>query len=331
MIAHDTLDITRALDEPRPLPFCTYPRAADVAAHGVQPLPEALPLVDFARVQPYRSRRYTTVAAADLAPAQVLAMSRVVADSFARREPQCRHLQPPLHPPAGLMDERHSDPFGAETFGPWSTATLLYWLIRLFIITDPTSPRSAIQVNAEALHQSLAIVGPRGQILGGAVNETMPPLDAAPAFREDDPLLAAILAFFEPVLSMLGAQDAEALTALCDRYPAFRAAYAEGKVGHHFMVARSDALAKADAFELVAGSAARYQQLGFAYMVVEATNQWTGAACEALGGVRVHFAPFRAQPAVRQSDAPLADSLTSPDGFLAGKDSGSTFYVIRLR
>jgi hypothetical protein len=96
------------------------------------------------------------------------------------------------------------------------------------------------------------------------------------------------------------------------------------------MVARSDTLAKEDAFELVAATAARYQALRYAFMLVEATNQWTGAACEALGAARVHFAPFRAHRTVRQSSEPLADTVSSPDGFLSSKDSGSMLYVIRL-
>jgi hypothetical protein len=65
-------------------------------------------------------------------------------------------------------------------------------------------------------------------------------------------------------------------------------------------------------------------------MVIEATNQWTGAACEVLGGVRVHFAPYRARRTVLESLLPRADTVTSPDGFLSKKDSGSMFYVIRL-
>jgi len=65
-------------------------------------------------------------------------------------------------------------------------------------------------------------------------------------------------------------------------------------------------------------------------MVTEATNQWTGAAFEALGGVRVHFAPFQAIPAVTKSDEPLEEVTTSPNGYLSDKDSGGMFYVIRL-
>jgi hypothetical protein len=318
-------------DEPRPLPYSVYPKARDVAQHGVQPLPAYLPLVDFARAQPYRSRRYTTVVAADLTPVQVLQMARVVAASFAHREPQSRHLRPPKHPPMGLMEARHTDPFGSsDSFGPWTPETLLYWFFRLFVLTDPTSPQNAVQVNEEVLAQSLAIVDSRGQVIGGAFNDTMPPLDVAPELREDDPFMAPALAFVEPVLAQLDAQDAEALTALAARYPVFREAYAEGKVGHHLQVARSDALAKADTFELVAASAEHYRALGYAFMVTEATNQWTGAACEVLGGVRVHFYPFQARPAVRKSAEPLEGVVTSPNGFLSDKDSGGMFYVIRL-
>lgn len=321
---------TTSAEGPRPLPFCAYPGSHDRARHGVQPLPETLPLVDFAAAQPYRSRRYAPVAAADLTPAQVLQTARVVGTSFARREPQCRHLRPARRPPAGLLGARHTDPFGTEGFGPWTTESLLYWFIRLLVLTDPTSPRTAVGVREEVLEQSLAIVGAEGQVIGGALNETMPAAGGPPAFREDDPFLAAVLGFIEPVLAMLEAQDAEAVSALAARYPAFREAYAAGAVGHHFMVARSDALASTDAFELVAATAAHYQSRGHAFMLVEASNQWTGAACEVLGGVRVHFAPYRAGPAVAASGEPLEGLVTSPDGYLSHKDSGCMFYVIRL-
>jgi hypothetical protein len=315
---------------PRPLPYRAYPKASDVDRHGVQPLPAALPRLDLARARPYRSNRYATVVAEDLTPAQVLQMAQVVATSFARREPQSRHLRPPKHPPEGLMEARHSDPFGNDPFGPWNAETLLYWFIRLLVLTDPTSPRSGVLVNEEALAQSLAIVDERGQVIGGAFNDTMPPLDAEPEFREDDPFMAAIFATYEPVLDLLGNQDVEALTALSDRYPEFREAYARGKVGHHLLVARSDALAKEDAFELVAASAEHYRALGHEFMAAEATNQWTGAAFEALGGIPVHFAPFQARRTVRKSAEPLEGVVTSPNGYLSDKDSGGMFYVIRL-
>ena len=317
-------------DEARPLPYSAYPRARDVSQHGIQPLPASLPLVDFARAAPYRSTRYSTVVAPDLTPAQMLQMAWVIAAGFARREPQARHLRPPKHPPAGLMEASHTDPFGTDSFGSWDTETQLYWVTRLTALTDPTSAGGAIEVNEDTLAQSLAILDGQGRVVGAAFNETMPPFDVEPPFREDDLFLDAVVAVWEPVYGALGAQDAEALSALSERYLEFREAYEKGKVSHHFLVARSDDLPKGDAFELVAASAERSQALGYSYMVTEATHQWTGAAFEALGGVRVHFAPFQAQPAVRKSEEPLEGVVTSPNGFLSDKDSGGMFYVIRF-
>ena len=330
MSERSSVDSPLTDDGPRSLPYCAYPQARDVAQHGVQVLPAVLPLVDFTRAQPYRSRRYTTIAAARLTPAQILNMAQVVGTSFARREPQTRYLQPPKYPPAGLMETRHTDQFGSEVFGPWTKERLLYWFIRLLVLTNPTSPKSAIEICEETLAQSLVIGDQTEQVIGGALNETMPPLDALPVFREDDPFLTAVFSFVTPILTLLSTQDAEALTALCNQYPAFREAYDNGKVGHHFMVARSEALAKADTFELVAASAAHYQARGYAYMVIEATNQWTGAACEVIGGVRVHFAPYQGRHTVHQSAEPLEGIVTSANGWLSDKDSGSMFYVIRL-
>ena len=317
-------------DEARPLPYSAYPKARDVSQHGLQPLPTSLPLVDFAGAQPYPSTRYSTVVATDLTPAQLLQMAWVIGTSFARREPQARHLRPPKHPPAGLMEVRHSDPFGTDSFGSWDTATSMYWIARLFALTDPTSPADAIEVNEETLAQSVAILDGEERVIGGAFNETMPPFDVEPPLREGDPFLDAVVSAWEPVYAALGAQDAQALTALSERYPAFREAYGEGKVSHHLLIARSDDLPKEDTFELVAASAERLRALGYSYMVTEATNQWTGAAFEALGGVRVHFAPFQTKQVVPQSAEPLESVTTSPNGFLSDKDSGGMFYVIRL-
>jgi hypothetical protein len=317
-------------DEARPLPYSAYPKAADVALHGIQPLPESLPQVDFTRAAPHRSSRYTTVLATELTKDQLLQMAWVIATGFVRREPQARYLRPPKHPPAGLMEARHADPFGTDSFGSWDTETQMYWIVRLTALTDPTSPQDAIEVNEETLTQSLAILDRESRVIGAAFNETMAPLDVEPPLREGDPFLDTVGGVWEPVYGALGAQDAEALTALSERYPEFKEAYAQGKVSHHLLIARSDDLPKGDTFELVAAIAERCRALGYEYMVTEATNQWTGAAFEALGGVRVHFRPFKVEPAVPKSDEPLEDVTTSPNGFLSDKDSGGMFYVIRL-
>jgi hypothetical protein len=317
-------------DGVRQLPYCAFPKAVDVADHGVQPLPESLPLVDFAQAEPYRSRRYTTVLAPQLTKDQLLQMAWVIGKGFARREPQARYLRLPKHPPAGLMEASHTDPFGTDPFGSWDTETHLYWIARLTALTDPTSPQGAIEVDEETLAQSLAILDGEGRVIGAAFNQTMGPFDVEPPLREGDPFLDTVISVWAPVYGALGAQDATALTVLSERYPAFREAYARGKVSHHILISRSDDLPKEDTFELVAAGAERCWTLGYEYLITEATNQWTGAAFEALGGVRVHFAPFLVQPAVRKSDEPLEDVTTSPNGFLTDKDSGGMFYVIRL-
>jgi hypothetical protein len=317
-------------DEARPLPYSAYPRARDVSQHGIQPLPASLPLVDFARAAPHRSSRYSSVLAPELTKDQLLQMAWVIAAGFARREPQARYLRPPKHPPAGLMEASHTDPFGTDSFGSWDTETQMYWIVRLTALTDPTTSAEAIEVNEETLAQSLAILDGEGRVIGAAFNETMAPLDVEPPFREGDPFLDTVVGVWEPVYGALGAQDAEALAALSERYPEFREAYEKGKVSHHILIARSEDLPKEDTFELVAAIAERSQALGYEYMVTEATNQWTGAAFEALGGVRVHFRPFLVEPAVRKSDEPLEGITTSPNVFLSDKDSGGMFYVIRL-
>lgn len=312
---------------PRPLPHCSYPRAADVASHGIQALPDVLPLATLSAAMPYRSRVHRAVSADRLPSPALLELARVVAASFARREPQCRHVRPPSEPPAALAGTRHGDAFGSEPFGPWSSERLMYWFVRLLLLTDPTSPSAA--TNDAAVAQSIAILDDAGRVIGGAINDVLPPHGATPPLRAGDPFLDAVLTFIAPVLDLLTTQDDAAIAALA-RYPDFAAAHAAGRVGHHIMVARADALPTLDAFELVAATAERYRALDFPYVIVEATNQWTGAACEALGAVRVHFAPFRARRSVAASVTPLANEPSSRDGYLSAKDSGSMLYVLRL-
>jgi hypothetical protein len=206
----------------------------------------------------------------------------------------------------------------------------MYRIVRLTALADPTSSGDAIEVNEETLAQSPAILDGEGRVIGAAFNQTMPPLDVEPPFREDDLFLDTVFGVWEPLYGALGAQDAAALTALSERYPAFREAYEKGKVSHHILIARSEDLPKEDTFELVAAGAESCRALGYEYMVTEATNQLTEAAFEALGGVCLHFRPFKVEPAVPKSDEPLEDVTTSPNGFLADKDSGGMFYVIRL-
>jgi len=120
----------------------------------------------------------------------------------------------------------------------------MFWIVRLTALTDPISPQDAIEVNEETLVQSLAILDGEGRVFGAAFNQTMPPFDVEPPLREGDPFLDTVVGVWEPVYGALGAQDAEALTALSERYPKFGEAYEKGKVSHHLLIARSDDLPK---------------------------------------------------------------------------------------
>jgi len=313
------------MTRPATLPSCSYPTAADVRHHGLQPLPDRLPVADLTDAAMYRSLRYRTTRAADLADAQLVELAQVVGDSFGRREPMARHLRPG-RPPASLRGAIHCDPLGNADFGPWTNSQILTWFVRLLAITDPTSPRDDVSVNEDVCSHSLAVVDETGAVIGGAINETMPVPDHDVAIRQDDPFLEAVVNFAGPIFELVDRQDDEAITALADRYPAFADALTRGRVGHHFMVARGDGLPRDDTFELVAATMEHFRDAGFLYVVVEASKQWTGAACEVLGGVRVHFAPFRTKVIVPVD----GDGSTSPDGFISDKDSGCMFYLHRL-
>ena len=60
----------------------------------------------------------------------------------------------------------------------------------------------------------------------------MGPFDVEPPLREGDPFLDTVISVWAPVYGALGAQDATALTALSERYPVFREAYALGRQPH---------------------------------------------------------------------------------------------------
>lgn len=320
----------RATVRPQSLPYCAYPNAANIKQHGVQHLSGVLPTADFTAMRPYRSIEFRPVTAATLEPAQLLDMARLVATAFAKREPMSRHLCPPKYPPQGLMEVIHSDAFGCDSFGPWTKGNIIYWFIRLFLLTDPTTPASNIQLNDDVLRQSIAVLNQGREIMAVSFNETLPMLDEQPPLRQDDPFISAVFMYLQTIFGLLSDQDAAALQALYAHFPEFQDAHRRGKVGHQVMCARSDVMPTEDTFEIVAAALENYRELGYEYITTEATNQWTGAAFEAVGAVRVHFAPFRAGKKVCQSPVPLADVVTSLDGFIADKDSGSMFYVLRL-
>ncbi|MCB0339571.1 MAG: hypothetical protein KDD53_08205, partial [Bdellovibrionales bacterium] len=316
---------------PLALNHCQYPSSAETERHGIQgPLPQELPIWDRNRLERYRGRMDATPLC-DISPEAVLETVRVVAESFSQREPMCRHVRLPVLEPEALSTALHSDQFGTDTFGEWDVKSALTWFVRSFVLTDPSSSESPVPTNGDVLRFSLAIRDGRGDVVGGAFNETLLPCNEPKPLRSGDAIIEAVGVYMEPILSILAKQDEAAMAALSMAYPDFQAAYQAGQVGHHFMVARSESLPVEDTFELVIASMERFDDLGYQYVVIEATNQWTGAACEALGATAVHFAPYRTQQVIPSSPEPIIDSVSSSDGYISDKDSGSMFYVLRLK
>lgn len=313
------------------LPRSKYPTALNKSYHGIQKLPETIPVVDFLTANKYRSAKYTPLSIKFFDSLQILELSRVIANSFVRKEPMNRHLQLPEKYPQNLMDLIHTDPFGSHRFGEWTKENIFFWFIRLMVLTDSSNPLGDIRSNDELIKLSLAIQDENGKIIGGAYNIPLAShLEEHPP-RTNDPFIDAIGPFIKPPLTLIIEQEHQAIKFLHKKYPAFKSAHEEGKVGCHFLVARSNLLPVVDTFELVAASVERFIEFGYKYLVVTATNEWTGAACEVLGGFRVHFVPYRSEKRIKESKNAGPDEVHSQDGFLSDKDSGSMFYLLKLQ
>jgi hypothetical protein len=312
------------------LPECNFPTALEIDKHALHALPATLSQVALHVVQPYRSSRFNVVEAETLDTLHLLQLAEIVAKSFSINGPMARHCRPPRDCPSALFQTRHRDHFGAEEFGEWNKENILYWNIRLFALTRSDAAPDNICIDRQLIHHSMAIRNFKGDIIGGILNRTLAFPGMASSIRSDDIYIQAVLSYLAPIFHLLEAQEHMALLALCKRYSAFHKALKHGKVGNIFMLARSPELPKEDTFELVASTVERYIQLGFEYIIVAAANTWTGAACELLNGVRVHFAPYRFAQTVRASNGAVAGSTSSADGYISDKDSGCMLYVLFL-
>jgi hypothetical protein len=313
---------------PENLPKCIYPKASDLEDYGLIELPDSLPLVDWDGIKKYRSSQYKTVPLSQFSNSKVLEMARMIADSFGKNEPMKRHLQPPLKTPTEVLNHIHLDSFGKEGFGEWTAANVVYWYMRLFILTNPSDAVENINVNTDTLNLSLAITNNSSTIIGGALNYLNKPEEIP--YRNEDPFIDAVMVIDKPILNLISTLEKEGIDALKERYPHFDQALRNGKVGSHAMIARSSELPKEDTFELVAASAETLKSRGFEYLLVTASNQWTGAACEVLNGTRVNFIPFRnIQKVPMKENASLYETF-SVDGYLSAKDSGAMFYILKL-
>ncbi len=313
------------------LPRCKYPSSKDKSDHGIQNLPEVLPLVNLLSAKKFRSAIYKPVSVKAFDPQKILELSRIIAKSFVEKEPMNRHLQPPKEYNQAVHNLIHNDPYGSHPFGEWTKENIFYWFIRLMILTNPSSLMEDIQINEDLLKLSLAILNKDDQLIGGAYNKTFDYEVEEHQQRTNDPFLDIIQPFIEPPLSLIIEQEHKAVKALHNKYPSFKKAHLEGEIGCHFLIARSNLLPVVDTFELVAASVELFLKMNYKYLVITATNEWTGAACEVLGGVKVHYAPYRAEKRVPESTNARANQVHSQDGFLSDKDSGSMFYLIKLQ
>jgi hypothetical protein len=306
-----------------------YPKANDRNLHGLQSLPKTIPSVDWEAIEPYRSEYYSTLTLSELSKDKILETAKILADSFAINEPVQRHLNVPKEMPQNLTDYIHSDIFGTNHFGEWTKPNIIKWIIRLFVLTNPSHPSGKIGVHPDLEKFSIAILGKNSNVIGGAFNSVVR-IEENPN-REPDPFMGACFMFNKPVFELIFPQEHEALEVLKNTYPYFKLAIENNKVGSHFLVAGSAKLPSEDTFELVAAFAQVFKEKGFEYMIVGAVNEWTGAACEVLNGTRVHFVPFRADQRVPTAKEALPTDRYSEDGFLSDKDSGSMFYVVKLK
>lgn len=311
------------------IPRCTYPSANDTNLHGLQSLPETIPSVDWEATETYRSKNFSALPLREFSKDKILETAKIVADAFAINEPVQRHLKVPKEMPKNLTDYVHSDIFGTDHFGEWTKPNIIYWIIRLFVLTNPSDPLGEIRIHPDLKKYSLAILDIDSTVIGGAFN-SVARVEESPN-REPDPFIGACFMFNKPVFDLIFPQEHEALEALKDTYPHFKHALENHKVGSHFLVAGSPKLPSEDTFELVASSAQTFMEKGFEYMIVGAVNEWTGAACEVLNGIPVHFVPFRAEKRVPTTNEALPTERYSADGFLSDKDSGSMFYVVKLK
>ena len=313
------------------LPRCHYPKATDSHAHYLQQLPDELPLFDLLLAKPFRSATYRAIPIDTFSHEQVSELIRVIAQSFVLNEPMNRHMVPYVNPPQVTKESTYLNLYGENIFGEWEKENIFQWVIRLLVFDQLKDKLDRNDSDNFSKQLSLAILDDHGKIIGGALSIRFLAGSSGNAPDSENMFSNVLIGVMQPIVDMLINQEESSIPALSDKYPEFQKALIEGKVGELFMIARSALLPTEDTFELVAASMQRFSDLGYHYVLTAAANQWTGAAFETIGGVRVHFAPYRAKKTVKESLEPLPNETSTKDGFLSAKDSGCMFYIIRLK
>lgn len=314
---------------PLKLPWCSYPIAAEVQMHGLLYHEKDLPLVDFERALPYRSLQYAPIPLNKIDSSEVMDVVRLVAHSFAVNEPMNRHVHPPKQVPKQLMDATHHDVFGNDSFGAWTSENLLFWFIRLMLVTDPSHSFGAIGIDDNVFRHTLVFLNDHSKPIGASINSTLP--NKKVSLRKSDPFIEATFLYQNPIIDFLHLQEGIAIKILDDNYPHFNKAHQLGKVGFIAMIARSTELPAEHTFELFVASFESFQNQGYEYMLIAGSNQWTGAACEVLGAARIYFTPFRDKQRVAKENVAEKNEPFSTDGFISCKDSGLMIYALKLQ
>ncbi|WP_282159953.1 hypothetical protein [Ulvibacterium marinum] len=314
---------------PLKLPRCNYPTVDKIQQHGPYNLQKELPLVDFELARNFRSNKYTAIPLDEFDKFQTLELAHVIARSFAINEPMNRHVHPSLKIPMEISNAKHHDALGNDPFGPWTTENILFWFVRLVLLTVPSHPIGAIGINEDLLRHSLVITNEHSKPIGGSLNITLPAEEEE--WRQNDPFIDAVFSYQNPVIQFIHTHEHAAIHALIAKYPDFEKALQFGKVGYIAMIARSAELPTEHTFELFAASFEQFQKQEYEYMLITGTNQWTGAACEALGAARIYFSPFRNEQRVANEIDTNQNEPYSSDGFISDKDSGLMIYALTLQ
>jgi len=175
---------------PLVLPRCEYPRATDIEAHGLYELPRSIMAVDFSSVTKYRSAKFKPVGIEKADKLRLLEIARMVAQSFAIHEPMNRHFHLPGKKP-DILRGKHKDPFGKDSFGPWTRENVIYWFIRMMVLTNSTDPGSSVSLNVDTLRLSLMVIDADSNPIGGAFNVTLSPVEID--FQKTNAFLEAVL------------------------------------------------------------------------------------------------------------------------------------------
>lgn len=304
------------------LPHCKYPTANEYTKSDLPALPQRLTPINWSKLISYRVSDFNVSILNELINSEVLEMAKMLAKSFVKNEPTNRHLIAPKLIPKPLK-EFHKDEFGKHSFGEWTKENIFYWLIRLAFLTNPNN----LSKNQDILDHSIAVKNNSNKIIAGILSKTLSSEDGS---IRNNSYLSAVFGLYSTILELLFAQEQEAINILTQKYSNFKVAFNNNKVATTLMLAKEDEFSKESAFELFIRAIELLQNKGFKYVVIAASNQWTGAACEMLNATRVNYKPFRDVQRVPTISNASDFEMHSTDGFISDKDSGIMFYIIKL-